>query len=394
MRSPKTPRVILTYYLYQATATFGFFWPVFTVFLLNSGLNFTQITLLNSISAVFIVIGEVPTGYIGDRIGRRDSLIISSVLFSVSIFGFLVAQTFLEFVILWIVWSFATTFQSGSDDAWLYDTLKEQSEEHRYTHVRGRGGSVNMWVTAGTSFIAGVLYTIQPTLPFLAGGILLGLGVPVLLSLPRNPQHTDDTETFTVIDALPVLRKRLSEPPLRSFILYIALFLGITAVIDNFIQPIVVDAIGLSVTTLGPIYAGFSIMAAITSYYAGAIEDALTTRWAVAAIPLVTGFVLCLPLLVPAVALPAFFLMKSSRTVISPIASGYINTHTESVGRATILSAASMVYALVRVPLQPLGGVIADLTTPLRAVVILGGIFLTGAIIIHLWEAPINENTE
>jgi MFS family permease len=391
MRSPKTPRVILTYYLYQATVTFGFFWPVFTVFLLDSGLNFTQITLLNSISAVFIVIGEVPTGYIGDRIGRRDSLIISSALFSVSIFGFLVAQTFLEFVFLWIVWSFATTFQSGSDDAWLYDTLKEQSEENRYTHVRGRGGSVNMWVTAGTSLIAGVLYTIQPTLPFLAGGMLLGLGVPVLLSLPRNPQHADDTETFTVIDALPVLRKRLSEPPLRSFILYIALFLGITSVIDNFIQPIVIDAIGLSVTTLGPIYAGFSIMAAITSYYAGSIEDVLTTRWAVVAIPLVMGFVLCMPLLLPAVALPAFFLMKSSRTVISPIASGYINTHTESVGRATILSAASMVYALVRVPLQPFGGAIADLTSPLRAVVILGGIFLSGAIVIHLWEAPINE---
>jgi MFS family permease len=319
MKSPKIPRVILTYYLYQSTVTFGFFWPVFTVFLLDSGLNFTQITLLNSISAGFIVIGKVPTGYIGDRIGRRDSLVISSVLFSASIFGFLVAQTFLEFVLLWIVWSFATTFQSGSDDAWLYDTLKDRSEEKQYTHVRGRGGSVNMWVTAGTSLIAGGLYTIQPILPFLAGGSLLALGVPVLLSLPRNPQHADDTETFTVIDALPVLRKRLSEPPLRSFILYIALFLGITAVIDNFIQPIVVDAIGLSVTTLGPIYAGFSIMAAITSYYAGAIEDALTTRWAVAAIPLVTGFVLCLPLLVPAVALPAFFIMKSSRTVISPL---------------------------------------------------------------------------
>jgi hypothetical protein len=53
-----------------------------------------------------------------------------------------------------------------------------------------------------------------------------------------------------------------------------------------------------------------------------------------------------------------------------------------------------MVYALVRVPLQPLGGVIADLTTPLRAIVILGGIFLAGAIIIHLLEAPISENNK
>jgi MFS family permease len=391
----RPPKTIIKYYLYQATATFGFFWPIFTIFMLDRGLNFTQITLLNSLSAAFIVIGEVPTGYIADRIGHRNSLIISFMLFSASIFGFIFAQTFLEFVLLWIVWSIANTFQSGTGDAWLYDTLKNRMDENQYTRVRGRGGSVNMWVSAATMLTAGALYSIKPTLPFLAGGVLLSLGVPVVLSFPRNPQHSESSEeSFTVVDALPLIRKRLSEPPLRSFILYIALFLGITTAIDEFIQPITVNAVGLSEVALGPLYAGFSAIAAIMSYYTGDIENVLTTRWAIVVIPLITSIVLLMPLLLPAVALPAFFIMKSSKTVISPIASGYINDYTESVGRATILSAASMVYALVRIPLQPFGGWIADFTSPIIAVSSLSTLFLGGFAIIHFWEAPASEMNE
>lgn len=391
----RPPKIIVKYYLYQATATFGFFWPVFTIFLLDRGLSFTQITLLNSLSAAFIVIGEVPTGYIGDRIGRRNSLIVSFILFSISIFGFIFAQSFLGFALLWIIWSFANTFRSGTGDAWLYDTLKDRMDESQYTRIRGRGGSVNMWVSAATMLTAGALYNVNPILPFLAGGVLLSLGIPVVLSFPQNTVDSEDNEeSFTIVDALPLIRKRLSEPPLRSFVLYIALFLGITSAIDEFIQPITVNAVGLPEVALGPLYAGFSVIAAVMSYYAGAIEDALTTRWAVVIIPLATSIVLLMPLLLPAVALPAFFIMKSSRTIISPIASGYINDYTESVGRATILSAASMVYALVRVPLQPIGGWIADLTSPLLAVSSLGMFFLVGFTVIHFWEAPASETTE
>lgn len=53
-----------------------------------------------------------------------------------------------------------------------------------------------------------------------------------------------------------------------------------------------------------------------------------------------------------------------------------------------------MVYALVRVPLQPFGGWIADFTTPLLAVSSLGTFFLVEFIIIDFWEAPASEITE
>lgn len=83
--------------------------------------------------------------------------------------------------------------------------------------------------------------------------------------------------------------------------------------------------------------------------------------------------------------------MKSANAVIHPIASGYINDHAESVGRATLLSAASMVYALVRLPLKPLSGVVADVTTPITAMATLGILLLFGVVVVQFWEAPASD---
>lgn len=391
------PRIILKYYLYQATVTFGFFWPVFTLFLLHRDLSFTQIGLLNSLSAAFVVIGELPTGYVGDKIGRRNSLVAASVLFTASIFGFVFAHSFAAFVVVWILWALGQAFRSGSGDAWLYETLEERLDENEYTRVRGRGGSVNMWFSAVTMLAAGLLYDIRPVLPFVAAGALNVCAIPVLLSMPKTEQFADeepDDDTFSVFDAIPLVKRRLTEPPLRSFIIYMAVFFGAIRAADEFIQPVTVNALAFPEASLGPLYAAFTVVSGVASYYAGDVEDVLSTRWAVLAIPLVLVVFLVAPLFVPLVALPMFFVLKSAQTVMKPIASGYVNDRVESVGRATVLSSVSMVYAIVRLPLEPLAGTVADAFSPIAAFAALGGLLLGTAVFVYAWEAPATDSTE
>lgn len=385
----RSPSFVLTYYLYQATVTFGFFWPVFTVFLLDRGLSYTQIGLLNGLLAGVIVVGEIPSGYVADRVGRRNGLLVGSGLLTLSLFGFTVAETFPAFVLCWVCWGLGSAFRSGSDDAWLYDVLEERDMDAQYTRIRGRGGSVNQWVTAGTALAAGGLYGLDPRLPFLAGGVLVASSIPIVRSLPSTSAGPDD-DRLTVLEAIPVLRRRLSRPPLRSFVAYMALFFGIVSAGDTFVQPIATGALSFSPEALGPLYAGFTVTAAVASYVAGGLEALLSTRWTVLFLPTLVGVFFLAPLLVTAAALPLFFSMKSANAAMAPIASGYVNRHVESIGRATVLSAASMAYALVRLPMNPLGGAIADLTTPTVALAALGGIFLIGAAAIALLE-PIGQ---
>ncbi|WP_227375222.1 MFS transporter [Haladaptatus halobius] len=391
MRLPDSPPpLVLKYYLYQATVTFGFFWPVFTVFLLHRGLSYTQIGLLGTISAAFVVLGELPTGYVGDRIGRRNGLLVGFVLLSLSLLGFVVARGFAGFVVLYVLWALGLVFHSGSDDAWLYDALESRLREDEYTRIRGRGGSVNQWVSAGTMLAAGGLYGVRPWLPFLAGGLLVACSIPVLISMPRS-KHTDEEDGLTVVETFPLIRQRLTEPPLRLFVLYVALFYGIVNAADTFIQPIATWTLGLPMAGLGPLYTGFTVVAAVASYHAGTIEELLSTRWAVLLIPGLVATFFVVPLLAPLAALPLFFTMKSARVVMAPITSGYLNDCVESVGRATLLSAASMVYALVRLPLKPLAGVVADATAPLVAVAALGGFFVLASVVVCAVETPVAD---
>lgn len=386
--------VILKYYLYKASISFGFFTSIFTLYLLYRGLDFTEIALLNTVYAVVTVAAEIPTGYVGDRIGRRNSLIISSIFMTLSIIGYALARSFFTLMILHIMWALSLTFRSGTGDAWLYDTLKAELGEDKFAHIRGRAESVNSVVTVVTIFVGSVLYSLQPEWPFLASGVLSGAGIVVLFTLPKNEQYINaDDETFTILNAIPVIKENITRPPLRSFVLYMALFFGVILAMDTYIQPIAVSSLDVPVSLMGPLYAGFTAFTALTSYYTGAIKEYLGVRGATLTIPVFLGITLLLPALFPLLAFPMFFVAKGSYKVMYTIATQHINDHTESVGRATMLSAASMVYALVKLPFYLLSGVVADAFTPIIAVAALGGVFLVSIAAIALWESPVTNKS-
>jgi len=68
-----SPTNVLKYYLYKSTKAVEFYRPIMYLFFLAQGLTFTQIAILEAIYNLTTLVGEIPTGYIGDRVGRRNS---------------------------------------------------------------------------------------------------------------------------------------------------------------------------------------------------------------------------------------------------------------------------------------------------------------------------------
>lgn len=417
---PSSPSAIIRrYYVYEITASVGFITPIFTLFLLYRGLSFTEVGTLSAILAVLIVVGEIPTGYVGDRVGRRNSLVLSMCFTALSLAGFVFVTSFLGLAVLYGLWALAMTFSSGSEEAWLYDTLKTHLDENRFTTIRGRANAIHLWTTAVTMIAGSLLYVVHPTLPFAASAVLNLLAVPVLLTLPKNRQFADtvretnenddetdpaaDEDRFTILDALPILRETFTRPPLRSFVLYVGLLFGTIVATNVFVQPIAVEVFDEYVATfaterlgvgvevsMGFLYAGFMVASAIASFYAGTIEDVLGLDRAIVVVPVVTGIAVVVPALVPLFAVPMFFTLRVSHALLNPMVNQYLNDHAPSVGRATVLSTASMIYALLRVPLTPTAGVIADRAGPLVGVAALGVLFLVGAVVVFAVESPVD----
>ncbi|WP_079988852.1 MFS transporter [Halosegnis longus] len=365
LRSRLPSRVVATYYAYQATLSFGFFAPVFTIFLLARDLSYTEIALLSTESAILTVVGEVPSGYLGDRLGRRTSLLVSTTAMTVSIAGFVVAESFPAFVILYGLWALARVFRSGTGDAWLYETLRDRlDDEGRFTAVRGHGRAVNLGVTVVATLAGGALYTVQPALPFAVSAGLHALGVPILLSFPKTTAFEEGRDTVSVRATARVVREQLTAPGTRTVVAVAAVLFAYTNTVNSYVQPTVRDVVGLPVSLLGPLYAGFTLVSAVAGYYTGAVDARLgSRRTVVLAAPLVilgVGLVTLFPLL----AIPAFLAYKGAATLLRSVTAGFLNDRVTDAGRATTLSAASMTYALARLPLLVAAGAFADRRGP------------------------------
>lgn len=420
-------RVVLQYYLYRAAANPGFFYPIYILFLVDvNDLSYTAVGLIGTAQAVVVLTGEVPTGYVGDRIGRRNSLVVAQGLFLVSTASFLVATDLLGFLFTFGTLSLATTFISGSGQAWLYDTLAERLDTDEFTRVQGRGSAASKWSMAVTMIAGGLLYVADPVYPFVAGLALQSVSFLLVLSLPKNRQYraaesgdaeasttdaeaepadadapngdqdTDDREVLTVFDTLPLIRDQLSRPPLRSFVVFTALYGGLLLTADAYIQPVTLDAIRGSLdaalasiglpepATLGFLYSAFTVVSAVASDRAEQVESLLGTRTALLGIPALIAVLFLLPVVVPILAFPMFFVMKAGGSVFHPISGQYLNDRLESVGRATVLSTVSMLSALSRIPFAVGSGVVADVFDARAAVAALGGTFVVCAVVLQV----------
>ena len=419
MFGPASDRgLVRRYYLYRATISVGFITPIFTLFLLRT-LTFTQVGVLSAVCSALSVVGEIPTGYVGDRLGRRANLLLS-VLFTVtSLAGFVLASGFLWYGFLYALWALALTFRSGSMDAWLYDTLSERLDSGQFSHIRGRGDAMQNWTAAVSMVAGGLLYGLDPTYPFVAAVGFNSLGSIALLSLPKNRQYadrgadSDSGDRLHPLETVSVIRTYLARPPLRALVLYIGLFYAVLSVSHTYVQPMVVETLGPYVAALGVqvpaggpmaaarageagaalalglgvLYAALTAVSSAGGYYAGAIEARLGVRKAVVVVPALTAVVLVVPLWIALVALPTFATIRTAKPLVQPIANGYINDHVEAVGRATLLSAVSMSYMALRTPLALAAGVAADATTATTAVAALGGLFLVAGGAVWLFGA-------
>ena len=375
--------VVRKFYLLQATRSVGFISPIFTLFLLRD-LSFTVVGSLSALSAAIVVLGEVPTGYVGDRLGRRTSIGLSIGLKAVSLLGFVFAQSAVGYAMLYVPWALGLTFASGSVDAWLYDTLSERLDVGEFTRIRGRGEAVMAWSSVVTAVGGGALYGVDPTWPFLASVGLNLLGLVALASLPKNRAYRDgEGGGPTAAETFGVLRRAVARPSLRSFALYAGLFFAVLSASTTYVQPIAESMLETTIPgdlpvglSLGLLYASFSGITAVASGRAGELEDRLGTRRLLIAVPVLTSALLVLPRLTLIAALPMFVAQRGSRALLLPVVNGRVSEAVDDAGRATAVSAVSLLTKLYKLPLAVGAGVLADALGETSAVAALGGVFL------------------
>lgn len=127
--SPFAIRNIRLFIAFRVFFNARFYYPVFTILFLDYGLTIEQFSILNTVWAITIVCAEVPSGALADLLGRKQLLVLTSVLMivEISVTAFVPIANmnivFWAFLINRVLSGLAEAMASGADEAIAYDTL-------------------------------------------------------------------------------------------------------------------------------------------------------------------------------------------------------------------------------------------------------------------------------
>lgn len=359
--------LIWRYYLFRMTNSAGFYLPVAIIYLQDREFGLAFVGYAYAVFGVATLAAEIPTGYLGDWLGRRASLAVGSALRALVLVAYPFADTAAVILTLHVVWAIGRSFRSGTQDAWLYELLDRRFDESQFARIEGRGSTVLLVTSAAGAITGGFLYGVDIAYPFLANAGLALLGIPLLFTFPAvdgepgggdatdvdtgtdapdtGTAATDTgTDVFTVRDAVTVLRLQAGRSEVRWLVAYAALFNALFLVTRIYEQP-ALDAVGVPVAGLGFLYAGFKLVSAGAASAAGWFEERFGTHGVFLSLIPVYGIAYAGIALAPMFVVPVLFLNRGLRVVTRPIRNQYLNDRLDDVGRATVLSGAAMVLA-------------------------------------------------
>ncbi len=118
-----------------------FYYPIYTILFLDFGLSLEEFATLNMVWALSIVVFEVPSGALADKLGRRHLVVFASFLMVVEmlILCFMPvnagALTFSLFLVNRVISGLAEACCSGADEALVYDALPAEGRNAAWTRV-------------------------------------------------------------------------------------------------------------------------------------------------------------------------------------------------------------------------------------------------------------------
>ncbi len=146
------------------------------------------ITLVSMLGGFFF---EIPSGYVSDKIGHKQALILAKVLGLISTVLYLFADNLLLLIFGAVMLSIGVAFHSGTGSAFLHETLSGLKRAKDYARVSGKLSSIGFAVPIVLSTTIPFLVSIDYSLPFLIALVLDTAGVIVAMSLvtPKASQH-------------------------------------------------------------------------------------------------------------------------------------------------------------------------------------------------------------
>lgn len=334
-------------YIIKALYYTWFWLGIWVLFYLKFG-GFAAVGILEVVMIVSTIVFEIPTGAIGDLLGKRRTIILACIIAGVSQMWMGFSPNLLHAALSLVLLNFGGALKSGTFEAMIYDTLKEQGKEHKYMRVLSNMNAIKLATLAVVGVLGGFIYSYSNGLPFILNGALelCAAVVAFFLIEPRI-----DTEKFSlrvylvqnIMGFKQLFRNRFFAT--QTFALLTVMIVALIAY--EGLNDILNVNFGFNEVQLGIFASVLSLAGAGASYIAGKLSEKVN-KFAlyVGSIGLFAVSLLISPFVGLFVGGGTVLVRNLLAPLLDVYTSDVINKNTESRYRATTLSSFSMLTAL------------------------------------------------
>jgi MFS family permease len=346
-RTERTYYVVFGLY----NVSWSFLGPMYAWFLLDRGLDLFEINLVLATYLITAFLFEVPTGAVADVFGRKVSFVSSCVVRSFAFALYAFCDELHEFLFAEFIDAIGTTLASGALDAWAVDGMRDEGDLRPKDRFFARSLVLARTLMIASGIGGGYLAAADLVLPWLGGaaGFALTGVVAAVLMREKRGKPTSSMRRPSLRDTVRAGFGAVREVPALGILCALTLVASFATMSAHQLwQPRLMGLGGGEVWILGWVWAllnvssllGSALVPRLLARASRATVLAVASAWRAATL----GFAAQAATLSPAAA--GFLLQEMGFGLAEPVMSSWMNEHTDSRERATVLSVRAMAFTL------------------------------------------------
>ena len=150
-------RNIRLFYFFNFLLDFRLYGPIAVLYFADITGSFALAMSVFSVVYISQAAMEVPTGVLSDYIGRRNTLILGTFCSFLGIIFYALGLNIWVLAIGAFLGGTARALFSGTTNALLYESMKEEGQEARYHEVLGKTSSMFQWALGISATLGGIV---------------------------------------------------------------------------------------------------------------------------------------------------------------------------------------------------------------------------------------------
>jgi MFS family permease len=355
-------RNIVLDYFHSFFRSTNFTHGIWAAFLLVKGFSLIDVGIFETVFHISSLAMEVPTGVIGDLYGRRTSRLLGILTYFIYIAIMLFSANYFLIIIGFIFCGISYTFESGSSDALVYDSLKEINQEHRFMKVNGIREVIMQFAGVLVLFLTGFfLEGLHLTDFYLTAGMYVIAFVMIFMMKETHIPHNTANLSF---------KERINEHFVKTW--------KVVSGNKRLFLLIVFGALVMAPVTSVFIYAQeyfvfngfreswmlyFLALHSLTAGAGGLLAERIENKVGEKKLMIITPIILSLcffAILIPRYGFIGFIIVGFIDSLFYIVFVEYINRLIPSETRASVLSFFGMCFSIVMIMIFPIMGIIGE----------------------------------